>query len=99
METMTGRPDLIDLEVAHDLYEEERAQFVDARPLLEYRRGRERIPGAVHIGPGSGAAETEALSALPRGKLIISYCDEPAQAASTAVARRVRQLAIGDGCA
>jgi rhodanese-related sulfurtransferase/SHS2 domain-containing protein len=96
---VAGRPELIDVEMAHELFEEERAHFVDARPLLDYRRSRERIPGALHIEPGGGPAETEALLALPRHKLIVAYCDEPALAASTALARQVRELAIEDGCA
>jgi SHS2 domain-containing protein len=51
------------------------------------------------VAPGAGAAETEALLALPRKGLFIAYCDEPGQAASAAVARRVRELGIGDGSA
>jgi rhodanese-related sulfurtransferase/SHS2 domain-containing protein len=96
---MAGRSGLIEVGAAHELFEEERAQFVDARPLLEYRRSRERIPGAVHLEPGSGEAETAALASLPREKLIIAYCDDPAHAPSLAVVRRVRQLGIGEGCA
>jgi rhodanese-related sulfurtransferase/SHS2 domain-containing protein len=99
MAGMSARPDLIDVEVAHEYFEEGRAQFLDARPPLEYQHSRERIPGAVPVDPGGGAAETETLLALPRGKLLISYCDEPGQAASTEVARRVRALGLGDGSA
>jgi Raf kinase inhibitor-like YbhB/YbcL family protein len=50
----------------------------------------------VHIDPGSGTDIDEALGKLPRERLIIAYCDEPNQAASAQIARRARELGLGD---
>jgi rhodanese-related sulfurtransferase/SHS2 domain-containing protein len=93
------RPELIDPEVAREWWEEGRVQFVDARPPAEHDRSRERIPGAIHIDPGSGASMDAAISALPRERVLIAYCDEPGHAGSTQIARRCRELGHGDGLA
>jgi rhodanese-related sulfurtransferase/SHS2 domain-containing protein len=95
---MPARPDMIDPEVASEYLDQGRAQLLDARPTLAYQRSREDLPGAVHVDPGGGAAMSDALFSLPRELLFIAYCDEPEQAASARVARRVRELGIGDGC-
>jgi rhodanese-related sulfurtransferase/SHS2 domain-containing protein len=95
---MTSRPDFIDPEVASEFVEQGRAQLLDARPTQAYDHSREAIPGAVRVDPGDAAALTEALEALPRERLFVAYCDEPGQAASAHVARRVRELGRGDGC-
>lgn len=95
---MASRPETIDPDIALEYLERGRAQFVDARPELVYEDSRERIPGAIHVDPGSGADITDTLLTLPREKLIVAYCDEPNHAASAQVARRVRELGIGDGC-
>ena len=79
--------------------EELRAQFVDVRPQLQYQDSGQRIPGALHLDPGSGAKLTDALFTLPREKLIVAYCDEPELALSASLARRVRELGIGECCA
>jgi rhodanese-related sulfurtransferase/SHS2 domain-containing protein len=96
---MGSSDELIDPEMAYEYFQEGRAQMVDARPRLAYEQTRERIPGAIHIEPDLGAATTEALLALPRERPIIAYCDQPAQAASLELARRVRALGHGDGYA
>jgi Raf kinase inhibitor-like YbhB/YbcL family protein len=93
---MSSRPDRIDVETAHEYLVEGRAQFVDARPAAVYARSGDRVPGAVHIDPGSGADIDEALKALPRERLIVVYCDEPNQAASAQVARLAREMGVGD---
>jgi Raf kinase inhibitor-like YbhB/YbcL family protein len=93
---MSSRPDSIDLETAGEYLTEGRAQFIDARPRDEYQRSGRTIPDAVHIDPGSGAEVDERLSQLPRERLIIAYCDEPNQAASAQIARRARELTLGD---
>jgi rhodanese-related sulfurtransferase len=61
---MMARPELIDVEVAQEHHLEGRAEFVDARPPVQYRHSRERIPGAVHIDPGSGAEADDVLRTL-----------------------------------
>jgi Raf kinase inhibitor-like YbhB/YbcL family protein len=93
---MSTRPDSIDAETAHEYFVEARAQFIDARPADEYRRAAEQIPEAVHIDPGSGVAIDEALRRLPRERLFVVYCDEPNHAASAQIARRARELGLGD---
>ena len=93
---MPKRPEEIDAEVAFELHGELRAQFVDARPTSQYERSSDRIPDAVHLDPGGGAELTQALLALAREKMIVAYCDEPAHAASSQVARRARALGLGD---
>lgn len=93
---MSTRPDRIDPEVAKEYLADLRAVFVDARPRAEYERAGARIPGARHIDPGSGAAMDEALLVLPREKIVVCYCDEPGEAASAQVARRFRELGLGD---
>jgi rhodanese-related sulfurtransferase len=93
---MTARPDTIDCEVAAEYLQEGRAQFVDARPLAEFDYSPLMIPGAIHVHPGSGTAMDDALLTLARGRLTIVYCNEPAHAASAQVARRVRELGLGD---
>jgi rhodanese-related sulfurtransferase len=73
-----------------------RATFIDARQSTEYEGSGLRIPGALQVGAGSGVDILEALKAAPRDKTIIVYCDEPDQAASALIARRVRELGLGE---
>jgi Raf kinase inhibitor-like YbhB/YbcL family protein len=93
---MSKRPDWIDVATAREYLTEGRAQFVDARPDREYERSSEQLPGALHIAAGSGAAMDQLLRQIPRERMIIAYCDEPDQAASAQVARRARELGLGD---
>jgi rhodanese-related sulfurtransferase len=73
-----------------------RATFIDARPSTEYEASGLRIPGAQQVGAGSGVDIFEALKAAPDELTIIIYCDEPEQAASAMIARRVRELGLGE---
>jgi rhodanese-related sulfurtransferase len=93
---MATRPESIDVETAREYFDEARAQFVDARPAAEWAASHDQIPGAIHVPAGSTAAIDEALVRLPRERLLIAYCDEPAQAASAYVARRAREIGLGD---
>jgi rhodanese-related sulfurtransferase len=93
---MTSRPDRIDPAIAYEFLLEGRAVVVDARPHRDYEVAKRRIPAARRVEPGSGAAMDEALFELPRERLVIVYCDEPDEAASAQVARRVRELGLGD---
>jgi rhodanese-related sulfurtransferase/SHS2 domain-containing protein len=95
---MTSRPDFIDTEAAYEYFEDARAQFIDAQPAIAYQRSRECIPGAFHVDPGGGAGRDGALAALPRERLLIAYCCDPTISASAGVARRARELGIGDAC-
>jgi rhodanese-related sulfurtransferase/SHS2 domain-containing protein len=95
---MTSRPDFIDPEVASEFVEQGRAQLLDARSTQAYDHSRESIPSSVRADPGDAGALTDVLQALPRELLFVAYCDEPGQAASAHVARRVRELGLGDGC-
>lgn len=90
------RPIPIHPEVASEYLIEGRAIFLDARPREERERAGDRIPGAVDID-GSGAELDGQLAQLPRERVLIAYCDAPAQAESSAVARRLRELGHGDG--
>jgi rhodanese-related sulfurtransferase len=76
---------------------EGRATFVDVRPSTAYETSGVRIPGALPVGAGSGADIFETLKDLPEDRTIIAYCDEPGQAASALIARRVRELGLGEG--
>jgi rhodanese-related sulfurtransferase len=93
---MSSRPDVIDPVVVQEYLDGARALLLDARPPEDYQRSREAIAGAVRVDPGSGAELVDRLSLLPREKLFVAYCDEPGHAASAQVARRVRELGIGD---
>jgi rhodanese-related sulfurtransferase len=74
---------------------EERAVFVDARPSTAYEASGVRIPGALPVGAGSGVDILEACKDLPRDRPVVVYCDEPDQAASALIARRVEELGLG----
>jgi|SRR4051812_3046642 rhodanese-related sulfurtransferase len=78
------------------LLREHRATFVDARPSTDYETSGVRIPGALPVGAGSGADIFETLKSAPEDRVIIVYCDEPEQAASALIARRVRELGLGE---
>jgi rhodanese-related sulfurtransferase len=73
-----------------------RATFIDARPSTEYEASGLRIPGARQVGAGSGVDILEALKAAPDELVIIVYCDGPEQAASALIARRARELGLGE---
>ncbi len=73
-----------------------RATFIDARPSTEYESSGLRVPGARQVGAGSGGDILEALKAIPPEVTIIVYCDEPEQAASALIARRARELGLGE---
>lgn len=93
---MSHRPDRMDAETLRELLAENRAILVDARPNLDYERATEQIPSARHVDPGGGSVIDHLLFSLPREKTLVVYCDQPEQAASAAVARRARELGIGD---
>jgi rhodanese-related sulfurtransferase len=88
-------PAEISLEDARALLAAKRATFIDARPSTHYEESAVRIPGALQVGAGSGVDILEALKAAPRDKTLIVYCDDPDQAASALIARRVRELGLG----
>ena len=91
-------PDLIDPEVAYELFTEGRIAFIDARPEASYREARFQLPQAIHVPAGHGAEIVAALRALPYGTNIglVMYCDEPHQAASYQVARYAKEVGFGD---
>jgi rhodanese-related sulfurtransferase len=93
---MSTRPDRLSPEIAAEMLAEGRALFLDARPLDAWQRRGIRIPGALHVDPGSGAAMDELLRSLPRERVLVAYCDSPGQAESAQVARRLRELGMGD---
>src|SRR5205814_9490786 len=63
---------------------------------MEYEASGWRIPGARQVGAGSGVDILEALKATPDDLPIIIYCDEPEQAASALIAKRARELGLGE---
>jgi rhodanese-related sulfurtransferase len=93
---MSTRPDRIDVEMASEYLATGRAIAIDARPDHSFARAVDHIDGAVHVAAGEGARVDQALGRLPRELLWIVYCDEPAEAASAAVARRARALGLED---
>jgi rhodanese-related sulfurtransferase len=92
---MASRPDRIDVEVASEYLFEGRGIAVDARPDPD----EEQIPESRRVVPDAGAATDAALLSLPRELLFIVYCDTPEEAASARVARRARELGLGDAAA
>lgn len=91
-------PDRMDPEVAFEAYLEGRVVFIDARPKASYAEARFQLPEAVHVPPGSGAETMTALRALPYGPTIgiVTYCEEPHQAASYQVARYAKDAGYED---
>jgi rhodanese-related sulfurtransferase len=85
-------------EVAARFLADQRGIFIDARPSTDYEASGVRIPGARPVGAGSGVDILEALKAVAREteQTIIVYCDEPEQAASALIARRVEELRLGE---
>lgn len=92
---MASRPDRIDVEVASEYLFEGRGIAIDSRPEPD----EEEIPESRRVVPDSGAATDAALLCLPREFLFIVYCDTPEEAASARVARRARELGLGDASA
>jgi len=92
--------DRIDIspEDARSLLSEQRATFIDARPSTDYEESGVRIPGALQVGAGSGVDILEALKGAPDDKTIVVYCDDQDQAASALIARRARELGLGEAC-
>src|SRR6185436_15426107 len=62
----------------------------------EYEASGLRIPGARQISADSGVDIFEALKAAPDELTIVVYCDEPDQAASALIAKRARELGLGE---
>jgi len=91
-------PDRIDPEVAYELFLEGRVVFIDARPKASYAEARFQLPEAVHVPAGSGAEISTALRSLPYGPNmgIVTYCEEPHEAASYQVARYAKELGFQD---
>ena len=73
-----------------------RATFIDVRPSTEYESSGLRIPGARQVGAGSGVDILEALKAAPDELTIVVYCDDADQGSSALIARRVRELGLGE---
>jgi rhodanese-related sulfurtransferase len=92
---MATRPDRIDVEVASEYLFEGRGIAIDSRP----EPNEEQIPESRRVVPDAGAATDAALMSLPRELLFIVYCDTPEEAASARVARRARELGLGDASA
>lgn len=90
--------DRIDPEVAFEAYLEGRVVFIDARPKASYEEARFQLPEAVHVPAGTGAEIATALRELPYGfnVSIVTYCDEPYQAASHQVARYAKEVGYED---
>jgi rhodanese-related sulfurtransferase len=93
---MSTRPDRIDVETAHEYLSEGRATMIDARPVEKWEAAEDTIRDSVHVSPGTGSEVDRVLGRLPRERLFIVFCDEPGNAASAAVARRIRELGLGD---
>jgi rhodanese-related sulfurtransferase len=93
---MSSHPDRIDPQTARDYLEEGRGLLIDARPRGSRAESDEALPDAVRIDPDAGAATDEQLLHLPRELTLIAFCDQPNQASSATLARRARQLGLGD---
>jgi rhodanese-related sulfurtransferase len=60
--------------------------FVDARRDEEWDDAREKLPGAVRLGPDD-VARDDTLPILPIHRSIVTYCTCPHEASSAKVAR------------
>jgi rhodanese-related sulfurtransferase len=90
------RPTLIAPANAHEYLASGKAVAVDARPYADYALASEQLPAAVHIDPESGVAMDRLIEQLPQDKLLLFYCDEPANQASVQMALRARALGRRD---
>lgn len=93
---MSTHPESIDAELVRDLMTRHRVVVLDARPHDDYLAARHQLVGAIRIVPGSGSQIDEVLRSIPNEKVVVAYCDEPHHAASAQIARRARELGLGD---
>lgn len=82
-------PTMIHLQEARELQESGEALFIDARHPMEFARGH--IPGALNIPLGELDQRKEQLEALPRDKILVTYCDGVQCNSSLALAVKLRE--------
>ena len=83
--------EVIDLEQAQRLFDENRALFADARPLIAYEAGH--IEGAIHLDPYRFDQWADALLAgTAPDQVIITYCDGPRCTLSHELAEKLTWL-------
>lgn len=66
-------PSMIHLEEARRLYDLNQALFVDSRHAFDFEKGH--IRGAVNVPLASFEEKRELVRALPKDKVLITYCD------------------------
>jgi rhodanese-related sulfurtransferase len=81
----------VNLAQAHELFQQGRALFLDARKPEEY--AELHIPGAINIPPDKlEEAGDRALTGIDKTRLIIVYCDHVRCDASLKVAEKLQSL-------
>lgn len=90
-ETVFKGIETVSLPQAYQLFQQQKALFVDARPTPEYTELH--IPGAINLPPDSPEKEgPKGLSGTPKGQRIVVYCSQASCEASLKVAQRLRTL-------
>jgi rhodanese-related sulfurtransferase len=85
-----GSPTMIQLPEAVSLFEQQQALFIDARSPYDFARGH--IRGAVNIPLHEVGMRGAAFDALPRDKVLITYCDGVECNSSIGLAAHLREL-------
>lgn len=92
--TVTGpAPASISLAEVKSLYDSNRALFVDARHFFDYRRGH--IKSAINIPLSEFDTKQETVSALPKDKVIVVYCDASECNSSIELAAKLYEIGFG----
>jgi rhodanese-related sulfurtransferase len=82
---------------AEDVYERmnrgEPVQFIDARDHDAWHSSDRKLPGAIRVPAGD---VDDACSELPRGAVVVAYCNGPGERSSARVAQRLSELGFPD---
>ena len=86
-------PSPINLAEAKMLFDTDGALFVDARHYFDFRRGH--IKSAVNIPLSEFDSRQKTIAGLPRGKVLVVYCDESECNSSVELAAKLYEDGIG----
>jgi rhodanese-related sulfurtransferase len=86
-------PSPISLPEAKMLFDTNGAFFIDSRHFFDFRRGH--IKSAINIPLGEFDSKQETVSALPRDKVIIVYCDASECDSSIELAAKMYEKGLG----
>lgn len=81
----------VSLSQVHELFQRQKALFIDARPTAEY--AELHISGAINLPPDHQEKELpNGLAGTPQGQRIVVYCSQVSCEASLKVAQKLRSL-------